>query len=305
MSTYFFVTLQIENDFYIKYPMGEKAKKLYAKLGKKYRFSIYNDTDYEQVWKARLSGWLVLSVVIPIIIGAFFLFFMIIAYTPIRNLIPGYPTNEIRHKIVSNIEKIDSLEKAVASWEGYFNSIQSFVSGTTDSIESSTVNVDSIENVLLAEYLITSEDSIFRAEIENEDKASLQVKNKNTIFENSYLYPPLKGDILSNFNPKTKHFGIDIKVSVSPIVTATLDGVVIFAGWTLNDNYVIQIQHRNSLVSIYKGNSTLFKSAGERVNAGEAIASVGNMHDGIKSNTLHIELWQNGIPVDPTLYIQF
>ncbi|MDR3287653.1 MAG: M23 family metallopeptidase [Prevotellaceae bacterium] len=286
--------------------MGEKRKKIYRILGKKYRFSIYNDTDYEQVWKARLSGWLVLSVVIPVIAAVFFLFFLFIAYTPVRNLIPGYPTNSTRQKIISNAEKLDSLENAIASWEGYFNSIQSFVTGETDSIINENLNVDSLINTPGAtEYTLLPEDSIFRSEIEQEEIARLSVKNKSPIFENMYLYPPLKGEITTLFDANKKYFGIDIKATTSPIVTATLDGMIIFSGWTFNDNYVVQIQHNNNLISIYKGNATVIKSVGERVNAGEAIANVGTNTNPAKNNVLHFELWQNGIPIDPTTYIHF
>jgi len=252
-----------------------------------------------------LSGWLILTVVIPLILFVFFLFFLAIAYSPIRNLIPGYPTTEIRQKIISNAEKIDSLNRAIASWDGYFNSIQSLVNGETDSIESITINVDSIGYISDLEDFLALEDSIFRAEIEQENMLRLSVKNKVTISENTYLYPPLKGKITSGFDAKTKHFGIDIQVSTSPIVTATFDGMIIFSGWTLSDNYVVYIQHNNNLISVYKGNSTTFKSIGERVNAGEAIASVSAQGDGIQNNILHFELWQNGVPIDPTIYIQF
>ncbi|MDR1984865.1 MAG: M23 family metallopeptidase [Prevotellaceae bacterium] len=286
--------------------MGARRKKIYRILGKKYRFSVYNDTDYEQVWKARLSGWLVLSIVIPVIVFVFVLFFLFIAYTPIHNLIPGYPNNVTRQKIISNAEKLDSLENAIASWEGYFNSIQSFVTGETDSIINENLNVDSIINTTLAEYPMLPEDSIFRAEIEQEEISRLStIKNKNVIFENMYLYPPLKGEIITLFDANKKQFGIDIKVTTSPIVTATFDGMIIFSGWMLNDNYVVHIQHSNNLISIYKGNSTTFKSVGERVNAGEAIATVGTATNSAKNNSLHFELWQNGVPIDPTTYIQF
>jgi hypothetical protein len=285
--------------------MGEKRKKIYKALGKKYRFSIYNDTDYEQVWKTRLSGWLVLSVVIPLIAVVFFLFFLAIAYTPVRNLIPGYPTGATRQEIVNNAEKIDSLINAVAAWEGYFNSIQLFVTGETDSIENIAINVDSIGNVPIIQYSLSLEDSSFRAEIERENMSRISVKTKTVVPDNVYLYQPLKGEIISKFDVKTKHFGIDIKGEISPIVKSTLDGMVIFSGWTLSDHYVVQIQHSNNLISIYKGNSTVFKSAGERVNAGEAIATVGATVDGTKNYMLHFELWQNGIPIDPTIYIQF
>ncbi|MDR2064795.1 MAG: M23 family metallopeptidase [Prevotellaceae bacterium] len=284
--------------------MGKRRKKIYKILGKKYHFSVYNDTDYEQVWKARLSGWLVLSIIIPVVLIVFFLFFLFIAYTPIRNLIPGYPNNTIRQRIISNAEKLDSLENAVASWEGYFNSIQSFVSGEIDSIGNENINLDSIINTTFTEYPLMPEDSAFRAEIEQEDISRLSTNDKNVISENMYLYPPLKGEVINSFDSSKQQFGINIKATTSPVVTATFDGMIIFSGWTPNDNYVIQIQHANNLISVYKGISTTFKSTGERVNAGEAIATVGTTNSA-KDSYLHFELWQNGIPVAPTIYIQF
>ncbi|MDR2292814.1 MAG: M23 family metallopeptidase [Prevotellaceae bacterium] len=284
--------------------MGKRRKKIYKILGKKYHFSVYNDTDYEQVWKARLSGWLVLSIIIPVIFIVFFLFFLFISYTPMRNLIPGYPDSAIRQRIINNAEKLDSLEAAIASWERYFNSIQSFVAGEIDSIGNENFTLDSIINTTFTEYPMLPEDSAFLAEIEQENIARLSTSNKNIISENIYLYPPLKGEIISYFDPNKRQFGINIKATASPIVTATFDGMIIFSGWTLNDDYVIQIQHSNNLISIYKGNNTIFKSTGERVNAGEAIATVG-ITNAAKDNHLHFELWQNGIPVDPTIYIQF
>jgi murein DD-endopeptidase MepM/ murein hydrolase activator NlpD len=284
--------------------MGKIRKKTYRILGKKYHFSVYNDTDFEQVWKARLSGWLVLSIIIPIAVIVFFLFFFLIAYTPIRNLIPGYPNNTIRQKIISNAEKLDSLENEIASWERYFYSIQTFVSGEIDSIVNETVNLDSIINTSINEYPHLPEDSIFRAEIEQEEISRLSTKNRSQIFESMYLYPPLKGEIITSFDANKRKFGINIKATTSPIVTATLDGMIIFSGWMPNDNYVVQIQHSNNLISIYKGNSTTFKSTGERVSAGEAISTVGTTNT-TKDHYLHFELWQNGIPIDPTIYIQF
>jgi murein DD-endopeptidase MepM/ murein hydrolase activator NlpD len=281
----------------------KKKKKI---LGKKYQFTIYNDTDYGQVWKARLSGWLVLSIIIPVVVLIFFLFFLSIAYTPLRNLIPGYPNSETRQKIINNAAQIDSLESKVASWERYFNSIQAFVMGETDSIINESINVDSIINTTVGEFKLTPEDLAFRSEMENEELSRLSVNEKSANLNGTaYMYPPIKGEIVTKFDISTKHFGLDIQPLTSPIVMSTLDGIVIFSEWTLNDNYVIQIQHANNLISIYKGNSTVLKSVGDRVNAGEAIATIGITPNVKHKNKLHFELWQNGVPVDPTIYINF
>ena len=278
----------------------------YKILGKKFQFIIYHDTNYEQVWRMRLSGWLVLSIIIPIILFVLFLFFFLIAYTPLRNLVPGYPNSETRQKIIYNTEQIDSLENKVAMWEYYFNSIQAFVSGETDSIVNDNMNIDSLINTTLAEYKLPPEDAEFRADIEQEELSRLQVNNngKKISFSETYFYPPLKGKIITPFNAAAKQFGIDIQVMTNTIVTSTLDGIVIFSNWTLNDDFVVQIQHSNNLISIYKGNSAVFKNVGERVSAGEAIAVVGTTNP-TKDILLHFELWNNGVAIDPTTYIQF
>jgi len=277
----------------------------YKILGKKFQFIIYNDTDYEQVWHARLSGWLVLSVIIPIILIVFFLFFLFTAYTPLRNLIPGYPNSETRQKIIYNAEQIDSLENKIAMWEYYFNSIQAFVSGETDSIVNDNMNVDSIINTTLAEYRLPPEDVVLRSEIEQEESSRLQVvPDKKMSFDETYFYPPLKGKITAPFDATKKHFGIDIQVMTSTTVTATLDGIIVFSNWTLSDDFVVQVQHSNNLISIYKGNSAVFKNVGERVSAGEAIAVVGTTNP-TKDILLHFELWNDGVAIDPTTHIQF
>jgi murein DD-endopeptidase MepM/ murein hydrolase activator NlpD len=56
------------------------------------------------------------------------------------------------------------------------------------------------------------------------------------------------------------------------VISAVLDGTVNFASWTEEYGYVIQIQHENNLLSIYKHCSQLFKKVGDQVTAGSAVA---------------------------------
>ena len=84
-----------------------------------------------------------------------------------------------------------------------------------------------------------------------------------------------------------------------------LDGVIIFAGFTIETGYVIYIQHENNLVSVYKHNSELLKNIGDKVKAGEAIAIIGNTGHLSYGPHLHFELWHNGRALNPELYIDF
>ena len=115
----------------------------------------------------------------------------------------------------------------------------------------------------------------------------------------------MKGIITYSFNPSENHFGTDIVAASNKVVVATLNGTVVMANWTLETGYIVQIQHDNNLLSIYKHNSELLKKVGDHVSAGEAIAIIGNSGELTSGPHLHFELWHNGAPINPEDYIAF
>ena len=119
------------------------------------------------------------------------------------------------------------------------------------------------------------------------------------------FFPPIRGLVTSNFERKDGHFGIDIVTKKDEAVKATLDGTVVLASWTSDGGHVLQVQHRNDLVSVYKHNSVLLKKVGDKVKAGEAIAIVGDSGELTTGPHLHFELWLNGEPIDPQAYMVF
>jgi murein DD-endopeptidase MepM/ murein hydrolase activator NlpD len=161
------------------------------------------------------------------------------------------------------------------------------------------------------EYTRSEEDSMLRAEIESMGDYSINVSPGQELSPqpsnvSSFLFfTPLKGFISNDFDPRNKHYGIDIVSRKNEPIKATLDGRVIFAGWTLETGYVISIQHKYDLVSFYKHNSTLLRDQGAFVKAGEAIAIIGGSGEVSTGPHLHFELWYNGNPVDPKEYISF
>jgi murein DD-endopeptidase MepM/ murein hydrolase activator NlpD len=142
----------------------------------------------------------------------------------------------------------------------------------------------------------------FREQVEEQDRYNLNNAMSDTRMSeisNYYFFTPLKGKVTTTFNPALKHYGIDVVAPKNEAVKSTLDGTVIFAGWTSETGHVIQIQHSNNLVSLYKHNSVLLKKEGEEVKAGEAIAITGNSGELTTSPHLHFELWYDGKPIDP------
>jgi murein DD-endopeptidase MepM/ murein hydrolase activator NlpD len=276
------------------------------KLKDKYRLSIYNDQTYEEVLVLRLSRLNVITVVGSLAILLIAIVTVLIAFTPIREFIPGYPDGNTRRNIVHNALKVDSMEREVQQWRNYLGNLHAILRGENPN------NMESIPDTSVRYKEITFsrsvEDSLLRLQIEEEELYNLSViDNKKTRdnFSSLHFFPPVKGVITNPFNVQQNHFGIDIVASPNEVVVAIADGTVILANWTLETGYVIQIQHDNNLVSVYRHNSKLLKRSGTKIKAGEAIAIIGNSGELSTGPHLHFELWHNGNPINPEKYIVF
>jgi len=284
----------------------EKKTRLFHKLKHKYRLSIYNDDTFEEVWFLRLSRLNVFSILGTSILVFTIAIIVLIAFTPLREFIPGYPDGNMRRNIVTNVYKLDSLEHELEIRDRYFESINTIIRGGTPvSYENSQDTAISYEEITFDK---SEHDSLLRKQIEQEELFNLSIlanSNSKTNFSSIHFYPPVKGLVTNSFNPSENHFGTDIVTSSNKVVSATLDGTIIIANWTLETGYVIQIQHDNSLISVYKHNSELLKKVGNHVKAGETIAIIGNSGELTSGPHLHFELWHNGTPIDPEDYIAF
>ena len=85
---------------------------------------------------------------------------------------------------------------------------------------------------------------------------------------------------------------------------SSLDGTVILAEWTTETGYVVIIKHEQNLISVYKHNESLAVNQGDLVVSGEVISFAGST--GILSTGphLHLELWSDGYPINPTELIE-
>ncbi len=284
----------------------EKRKRIINKLRNKYRLSIYNDDTFEEVWFLRLSRLNVFSIVGTSVLLFTIAIIVLIAFTPIREFIPGYPDGNMRRNIINNVYKLDSLEHELEIRDRYFESINTIIRGGTpvsyESLQDTTVKYEEIT------FDKSEHDSLLRQQIEEEELFNLSIlanASNKTDFSRIHFYSPVKGLVTNSFNPIENHFGTDIVTASNKVVVATLDGTITIANWTLETGYVIQIQHDNNLLSVYKHNSELLKKIGNYVTAGEAIAIIGNSGELTSGPHLHFELWHNGTPIDPEDYVAF
>ncbi|MGM0496285.1 MAG: M23 family metallopeptidase [Bacteroidota bacterium] len=284
----------------------EKKRNFFQKLRNKYRLIIYNDDTFEEVWFFRLSRLNVIAVLGTSGIVLITFISLLIAFTPLKEFIPGYPKGDIKMSMISNNQKLDSLEQELKLREQYLNNLSSIISGETP--EEKTTAKDTATQRSDIEFKSSKHDSILRQQIEEEEKYTLSVDYENQQEKDMsqiHFFTPVKGIVTNSFNQEEKHFGTDVVASKDMVVVATLDGTVTMANWTLKTGYVIQIQHDNKILSVYKHNAELLKEVGDHVKAGESIAIIGNSGELTTGPHLHFELWQDGSPLDPENYVVF
>ena len=282
----------------------KRSKKIKRKLLNKYRLVVLNEDTFEERFTFKLNR---LNVFVFSIISALILISattIIIAFTPLREYIPGYSSVSLKIKATKLAYKTDSLQQAIEINEQYYSSIKKVLTGDVATVY---FNKDSIieaaeMDISALDLIPSKEDSLLREKVLLEDKYNPLISNSEINF---VLFPPVKGTISEVFNTKDKHYAVDVVTSKDAPVKATADGTVIFSEWTAQTGYVIIIEHANNLISVYKHNSVLTKEQGELVKAGEVIAAAGNTGELSTGPHLHFELWSDGYPIDPTNFIDF
>ena len=283
------------------------------------------DTDtYKENWSVELSAtnlfvWGGISIIILIVLTS-----LIIAFTPLRELIPGYTSNKLVEQTYQNSLVIDSLERQLAGQERMLADIKDVIMGNDPGTRISNADSARAANDTTAKgkeknkgYSHSAADSLLRVEVEQQDQYTVKAKSKpKTSNETSadettvnattlLLFAPVKGKVISPFDTKTKHYGVDIAGAVNDAVKAVAPGTVIFSNFTTETGYVIAIQHQGGMISLYKHNSALLKHSGDVVRAGEPVAFLGNTGELSSGPHLHFELWVAGKPVNPLVYISF
>ena len=281
-------------------------KKGFAKkLLHKYRLVIINEDTFEERFAMKLTRLNVFVVVgitsVVLIIGTI----MLIAFTPLREYIPGYSSTALKQQATTLNYKTDSLQQVIMVNEQY---IQSIKQGLTGDVSATSLDRDSIIEAVRAEIdeeelLPSREDSLLRNLVDREDKYNLFESATSKV--NFVLFPPVTGTISERYNAQERHYAIDIAVVKDTPVKAIAPGTVIFAEWNAQTGYVIIIDHGNGLISAYKHNASLTKAQGDLVKSGEVIAISGNTGELSSGPHLHFELWSDGFPLDPTTFIDF
>ena len=263
-----------------------------------YWLSLVDNETHDPLRAIRFNKVQLVYGIITAVLALLLVSYCLFAFTPLRTIIPGYPNAHSKREAVTNALKIDSLENALLRWNLYAEHLDRVLTGEQ------TANYDSLVRLGTARYLsdksaeeLARRDSLLREAVQKEDQFGVSNRAERDLpLEGMHFFTPLKGVVSTGYD-RVLHPAVDLSAPTGSVVSAVLDGMVVFTGWDAEAGYVIILQHRGDLISIYSNNQKVLHTAGESVKAGTPVALVGDH--------LHFELWQNGQSVDPTRYISF
>lgn len=271
-----------------------------------FRLRMTVEETEKQVFHIRFTKTNIFVAAVSVTVMLCAAIFSIIAFTPVRTFIPGYPDARTKRAAIQNAIRMDSLETVIYRWELYAENIRRTVDGLepVDIEQLLSLGQGAGKESADPAYL-RSRDSLLREEVKKEEMFDISTRRQRELpIEGMIFFTPLKGVVSQPYDPVI-HPSVDITAPAGSVIKAVADGTVIYDGWSEETGYTIQIQHGSNIVSIYKHNQKLIKKTGDKVSAGAPIALVGNTGTLTTGDHLHFELWYKGESVDPTKYINF
>ncbi len=283
-----------------------KKRTFLKKLITPYRMVIINKETFEERIQFKISKLSVLMLSLLSFSAIAGLVYASIAYTSLKEYIPGYDSTELRKQAVQNLFVTDSLITLYNQNLQYLNAIRAVLNEDISFEDPERMDQSlQVENQDAPEFISSiPEDSLLRAFVSQQDKYNPDLSSSNITLE-TLLLPPAIGPISQGFNTEESHFAVDIVLEANTPIKSIADGRVVFAEWTAQTGYVIIIEHSQGILSVYKHNAALSKEQGDVVQGGEVIALAGNTGELTTGFHLHFELWVEGYPMDPKNFFNF
>ena len=278
-------------------------RKFFSVFSTKYNIQVLDVNHFENKASFRISALQIFGAFVTIMTLLIILTIYLVAFTGLREYIPGYADQQSKQKVNDLMVLTDSLEGKVKANEKYIVNLQHiFTNKITPDVplkKDTTKNYGAIKNTR------SKEDSVLRQEVQNADKYNIEANKASAGMSNILFFTPIRGKVVQKFQPEKRSYGLTISAPKDETVKSILDGTVLLSTWTPDDGYVMAIQHNDQFVSIYKHCSVVLKQEGDFVKAGEPLAFIAQTQGAIKDPYVVIELWYRGYPIDPSKFMIF
>lgn len=284
--------------------MFDFLKQLFNKQGRGLTFVIFDDQEPEPSNSYRFKPARLLYLFYGSLAATALLVLVLLKFTPVSELFSSQAEKNLREQAIAISEQVRMLQDSLQARDAQLNQMKRAISTGNDTVFS----------INQGEQKATNNNREKKWEHESSyavDTISDTVLLKNEIvfsdlFENEHVFPtsyPLDGTLTRGFNPEKGHYGVDIATEGGTPFKAMADGAIVSQNWSVNYGWILYIQHGGNMVTIYKHAEDLSKSIGDIVSKGDILGTAGNT--GIMSSGphLHLEIWKNGIPQNPNLYL--
>ncbi len=284
--------------------IGKYIKKFFSVFSTKYNIQVLDTEHFDNKAHFRLSALQIFGFFVTTMILLVILTIYLVAFTGLREYIPGYADQNSKEKLVKLAVVTDSLEEQVIANEKYIVNLQNIFTDkkiTEDPIKKDTTKKykQTIKNTR------SKEDSLLRKEVQEADKYNIESNKVSSGMSNVLFFTPVKGKIVQKFQSEKRTYGLTITTTKEEMIKSVLDGTLLLSAWTPDNGYIVAIQHTDQMVSIYKHCSTILKKEGDYVKAGEPIGFAAQTNGIIKDPYVSFELWYRGYPVNPEKFIIF
>ena len=274
------------------------------KKTERYRLALTDAVSHERLRSLTFTRRTFITAAVSVSVLVLLLMFLLVALTPLRTFIPGYPDARARRQAVQNAMRIDSLETQILQWELYTENLKKVVAGEDPLLLDSLILQRQAARLVADTAYLARRDSLLRVRVAEAEQFEVSGPRRNLPIEARSFYTPVKGVVSQGFD-RNLHPYVDVTAPSGTAVMAVLDGTVVYTGWDDAEGYTIAIQHKGDILSVYRHNEKLLKKTGDTVKAGTPVALTGSSASLTKGDHLRFELWYEGEAVDPAAYIGF
>lgn len=237
---------------------------------------------------------------------------LILIFTPVGSLVPisnPYLENKYGKELVSLSQRMNGVMEQLVELRTYNIKLRKALGENVtdeDSIATTATVPAPVQNAEPKPAETTENQTGQETVAQTSEEQNFHPSNPQPEEAPRVVFPammPVEGYTTRGYEPARGHFGLDIAAKMGSLVCAAADGYVVFAGWTHDDGYQIILSHNDGFLTFYKHNETLLKAANVFVKRGEPIALLGNSGQTSSGPHVHFEIWKNGTPVDPKLYL--
>lgn len=284
-------------------PDKKKKKSFWRNIKFKYKLTILNENTLEDIFTLRVSKLNIISVLIVVILLSILISSAVLIFTPLKNYLPGYVTNQLRNQMVDNALLTDSLVSVIDKQNVYINNIQTILRGEV--IKDNIKNIDSLSKKTVTDSIMTISQSEkdFREKYEEDERYNIISTTQDKLLQDVVIIKPLSGTIMEKYSSKNNKLGITIVSDEEQPILSVMDGAILYADYTSKNGNTIIISHNQDFISVYKNCGLFLKKEGDIVRAGEPISTIKSNRNMDKA--LSFEIWHKGKSVDPEKYITF